>query len=542
MKPSQNSKSSSIEARSTIQNPGMSMDRGRVTAIALGAICLATFMTNFDSTVVEVALPRFQASLGIDMSGLQWILNAYNLPVVCLLLTSGTLGDIYGRKRVFLAGMLLFTIASIICGLSPNLEILLVGRTLQGIGAAILIPLSLTILAVMFPDPRERAKAIGLWSAVSALALVAGPALGGLLIDTLGWQSVFFLNIPLGVFAFRMIARSVEEGKNLTKPKLDLAGLVFSIILLASFTCLLMEGSKGIWLSTHIFWVLGITIFSLLAFWVIESRSHHPMIPLWLFKNSTFTIANIIPVLVFFASTSLLFIFGLFLQQVQGYSVTGTGIIFMPMNVAIIVASFVSGWIAARLGWRFPCISGLTLACVSVFSLAQTGLDTESRDVLWQLILSGFGGGLTIAPLASAAINAVPPIQEGIASAIFNISIYLGSILGISLQGTVFSLSLTSNLNRSLSAWNLPSNLQERLIADALHGGTKVPSDLPVGISASVWHQVFSQAFVSGVHAAVLIASVALLVGVLLILAFVPPSFKGRRETFGSRCHERPKE
>lgn len=542
MKPIQNSKSSSIEARSTIQNPGMSMDRRRVKAIALGAMCLTLFMTNFDSTVVEVALPQFQASLGTDMLGLQWILNAYNLPVVSLLLTSGTLGDSYGRKRVFLAGMLLFTIASIICGLSPNLEILLAGRTLQGIGAAVLIPLSLTILTAMFPDPKERAKAIGVWSAISALALVAGPGLGGLLIDTLGWQSVFLLNIPLGVLAFRMTACSVEEERNLEKPKLDLPGLVFSIILLASLTCLLTEGSKGVWLSSHILWLLGITSFSFLGFWVIESRSSHPMLPLQLFRNSTFTVANTIPVLVFFASTSLLLIFSLFLQQVQGYSVAGTGVLFMPMNVAIILASFVSGWIAARLGWRFPCISGLTLASVSIFSLAHIGLDTDYRNILWNLVLSGFGGGLTISPLAAAAMNSVLPIQEGIASAIFNTSIYLGSILGISLQGTVLAQRLASDLRRSLSAWNLPSNLQERLIADALHGGTKVPSDLPVGISASVWHQVFSQAFVSGVHAAVLIASVALLVGVLLILAFVPPSFKGRRETFGSRCHERPKE
>jgi EmrB/QacA subfamily drug resistance transporter len=528
MKPIQDAKSSSLEERSPSKAQGISMAQGRTKAIALGALCLTTFMTNCDSNVVEVALPQFQSSLGVDMSGLPWILNAYNLPVVSLLLTSGTLSDTYGRKRVFLTGMLLFVIASVICGFSPNLGILLTGRTLQGMGAAVLIPLSLTLLTFIFPDPAERAKAIGVWAAISGLALVVGPVLGGFLIDTFGWQSIFFVNIPLGVLAFRMTADAVEEVSSPDQPQLDWPGLGFSIILLASLTCLLTEASTGEWLSPRVLWLLGVTSLSFVGFLRVESRSHHPMLPLQLFRNSTFTIANTIPVLVFFASNSLVFIFSLFLQQMKGYSVAGTGFLFLPMNISIILASFVSGWVAAQLGWRFPCMSGLTLASVSVFALTQIDLDADYQNILWNLVIAGFGGGLTISPLAAAAMNSVRQIQEGIASSVFNTSIYLGSILGISLQGTIFSLQLTSELKQSLSALDLPEDLQDRIITDALHNLAKVPNNLPDTLSPLALQQAIQQAFVGGVHTMLFVAGLALSAGVGLILYFMLPKLKPR--------------
>lgn len=527
MKPIQNSKSSSETARSTIQKPIMPMEQGRVKAITLGAMCLALFMTNFDGTVVDVALPQIQKSLGANMLGLQWILNAYNLPVVSLLLTSGTLADIYGRKRVFLIGLAIFTISSAICGLAPNLEILIAGRSLQGIGAAALIPLSLTIVTTTFPEPKKRTKAIGIWSAVSALALFAGPGLGGLLVDRLGWQSIFMLNVPVGIITLIVTSRVVQEGRNLTKPRLDLLGLVFSIAFIAFLICVITEGSTGVW-SLHILWLLGITGLSLLGFLVVESRSKHPMIPLSLLRNRTFAVVNITQALVFFTSGGLLFIFSLFLQQVQGYSAAATGVRFLPMNGAIIVASLVSGWIAARLGWRFPIISGLIMASIATLSLTHINVDTEYREIVWSLVLSGFGGGLTIAPLASAAMNSVLPIQEGIASAVFNISIQFGGILGIAIQGTILAQQLASNLRRSLSAWNLPSNLQDKIIAEALHNLAEIPKDLPSSISPLVLHQEIKNAFVSGLHTTVFITSLSLLVGAMLILLFTASTAKRR--------------
>lgn len=502
------------------------MNQGRGKAITLATMCLALFMAYLDDTVVNLALPDIQLSLGSNVSGLQWILNAYTLAAASLVLTSGTLGDIYGRKRVFLLGLVIFTIASFICGIAPNLEILIAGRAFQGIGAAALVPGSLSILANTFPESKEKAKAIGIWAAISGIALVAGPVLGGLLVDSMGWQSVFFLNVPIGVVAFLASSRVVRESKNPSKQRLDVPGLLISIVLLASLTYALTEGNAGVWRSPLIVFLLAVAGLSLLGFLIVESHSSHPMLPLHLFNNPTFTALNAVSVSVYFTLVSLLFIFSLFLQQVQGYSTATAGVCFLPLNGAFVIASLCSGWFAARLGFRFAIAAGLLLAGFATLSFMGISADTEYGTIMWKLVLSGFGAGLALSPLVTAAMSSTPPHQAGIASAVLNTSNRLGGVLGISIQGTIFTQLLTSNLKRSLMAWGVPSNLQERLIADALHGVAKVPSDIPTSISGLAFHQAFSNAFVSGLHAVVLVASVALLAGALLILAFVPPTFK----------------
>lgn len=501
------------------------INRDRVKAITLGAMCFALFMANLDDTVVNVALPKIQMSLASNVSGLQWILNAYTLAAASLMLTSGTLGDIYGRKRVFQAGLVIFTIASLICGFAPSLTILIIGRTFQGMGAAALVPSSLAILADTFPEPKEKAKAIGIWSAVSGLALLAGPVVGGLLVDILGWQSVFFLNVPLGVIAFGLTSRFVKEVVKPKKQSIDVPGLVLSIILLASLTYALTESNAGVWRSPLIVWLLAVAGLSLLAFLIVESNSSHPMLPPNLFKNPTFTVVNIVSVLIFFTFASLLFLFSLFLQQVQGYSATATGMRFLPLNGGFVIASIFSGWFVARLGSRFTITTGLLIGSVTILLFMRISADTDYGAIMWNLFLSGFGSGLTLPALTAAAMSTGPPTQAGIASAVLNTSNRLGGVLGVALQGTILTQGLTSDIRRSLSAWNLSSNLQDRLIADALHGGAKVHSDLPSSISKLALHQAFSNAFVSGLHTALLIASVAMLAGVFLVLVFVQPSF-----------------
>ncbi|MEO0924529.1 MAG: MFS transporter [Cyanobacteria bacterium J06643_13] len=504
--------------------PTTAIAQNRVKAIALGTICLTLFMTNLNDTVMNVALPQIQISLGSDVSGLQWILNAYTLTAASLMLPSGTLGDIYGRKGVFLTGLVIFTTASLVCGFSPNLQILIVGRMLQGVGAAALIPTSLAIITDTFPEPTEKTKAIGIWSAVSGIALVLGPLLGGVLIDNLGWQSVFWLNLPLGAVAFWITLRFVRQGKHRSR-NIDLPGIVLSISLLGSVTYLLTEGNT----TSERSW-LAVAIFSLLAFLWVESRSRHPMLPLNVFQKPSFATVNLVHIIVFFAFMSLIFIFSLFLQQVQGYSATAAGMRFLPLNAAFVSALLVSGWFAARLGLRSTIAAGLTLASVATFSFIRIGVDTAYGAMWGGLVLSGLGAGITLAPLATVALNSVLPTQAGIASALLNITTRLGGVLGIAIQGKILSQQLSDRLARSLSEWNLTADLQERLTAAALHGGTTVPRDLPVGISSAVWHQAFSQAFVSGLHATVVIASVALLAGALLMLAFVPSSFKAKRD------------
>ncbi|BAZ50011.1 hypothetical protein NIES4103_26250 [Nostoc sp. NIES-4103] len=500
------------------------MNRGRVKAITLVAMCFALFMAYLDDTVVNIALPKIQISLDAGVSGLQWVLNAYTLAAASLVLTSGTLGDIYGRRRVFLTGLVIFTIASVVCGFAPNLSILIAGRTLQGIGAAALIPGSLSILTDTYSEPKQKAQAIGIWSGVSGIALVAGPVLGGVLVDTLGWQSVFFLNVPFGAIAFWVTSRFVKDSKNPKNQRLDLPGLLLSIMLLAALTYGLTQGNAGAWRSPLIVCLLAVAALSFVGFLLIESRSSHPMLPLDLFKQPRFAVANFVSLLVFFTLVSLLFLFSLFLQQVQGYSAAAAGIRFLPMNAAFIIASLVSGWFVALLGPRFAITTGLVLAGVATFSFRGISADTEYAAIVWNLVVSGFGGGLAIAPLVGLAMNSAPSSQAGIASAVNDMSNRLGSVLGIAIQGTILTQQLTSDLVRSLSAWNLPSNLQDQLIADALHGGIKISNHLPANISQLALHQAINNAFVSGLHTAVLIASVALLTGAFLIVLFVQPT------------------
>ncbi len=507
------------------------MAMNRVKVLVLAAMCFGLFMANLNDTAVNVALPKIQLSLGSNVSGLQWILNAYALPATSLVLPSGTLGDIYGRKRVFLTGLVLFTMASLICGFAPSLGVLIAGRTLQGIGAAALIPTSLSILVDTFPEPKEQAKAIGIWGGVSGLALVAGPVLNGLLVEIFGWQSVFFLNVPLGAIAFWVTSGVVKKGVHPKKQSIDVPGLVLSIVFLSSLTYALTEGSNGGWQSPLILLLLSAAGLSLVAFLVVESQSSQPLLPLHLFKNQTYAVVNVVQVSVMFTLVSLLFIFSLFLQQVHGYSAAAVGVCFLPMNAAFVIASIGSGWFAARLGWRFTITTGLTLASVMIFSFIQTSADTEYGTLLWKLVLSGFGAGLAVSPLTAVAMSSAPSTQAGIASAVLNTSTCLGLVLGVALQGSIFKQRLASDLARSLSAWHLPSNIQNELIAEVLSGNVKVSNHLPANISLLAFHQATHHAFVSGLHAVILVAGLALLTGALLILVFAQPTSK-RRPSF----------
>lgn len=494
----------------------------RTKAIILGAMCLALFMTNFDGTSTDVALPQIQKNLEANVLGLQWVLNAYHLPVASLLLACGKFGDMYGRRRIFLLGVIIFTTASALCGVAPNLELLIAGRAIQGIGAAAIIPLSLTIVTATFPNLQERTKAIGIWSAVSALALMAGPALGGVFVDHLGWQSIFLFNVPLGFITFYLTFRAFKEEPTPANQPLDWMGLICSIVVIASLTYVLTQG--GSWLSPSILIAIGMMGLCLVGFWIVESHSAHPVIPLSLLKNRAFAAILGTQTLVFFTSGGLFFMLSLFLQQVQGYSAAATGLCFLPMNSAIILASFMSGWVAVRLGWRFPIVSGLVMASVATLSLTRIQVDTEYGLILWNLVLSGFGGGLTIAPLATAAMNSVLSGQEGIASAVSSISIQMGGILGIAVQGAIFSRRFAADLKQSFIEWNVPADVQNRIMSESLHNLSIIPDDLLSTLSPSTLQQLIKTAFVSGLQLSLFVATLALILGVVVILTLVPKS------------------
>ncbi|MEL6605403.1 MAG: MFS transporter [Cyanobacteria bacterium J06614_10] len=500
--------------------PPLPENRQRATVLA--AMCLALFMTNFDGTAGDLALPQIQKGFGSNMLGVQWFLNAYHLPVASLLLANGKFGDFFGRKKIFLLGLSVFTLSSLLCGLAPNLPVLIGVRSLQGIGAAALIPLSLTIVTATYTEEAERTKAIGIWSAVSALAMVAGPGLGGLLIDSLSWRSVFFVNVPLGLLTLGLTTRAFHERRPPTRSALNLPSILLSVLSIACLTYLLTEGSADIaaW-QTRI--MLAVTALSFGLFAWSEARSPQPLIPATLIRNRRFFVICATQMLVFFMSGGLFFILSLFLQHVQGYSATLTGLCFLPMNGAIIAASFASGWVVARLGWRFPILTGLAMVSAAIYSLTYINTGTGYLEILGTLVLAGFGGGLTIPPLAAGAMNAVLTAEEGIASAISSISIQFGGILGIGLQGAVFSARLSADLRQTMADWQLPAAIENRLVENALQHFAEVPSSLPRTVSPAALERAVKAAFVSGLQATLWVALLAILLGLFAIAFLVPP-------------------
>jgi EmrB/QacA subfamily drug resistance transporter len=500
--------------------------------LTLFAMCFALFMAMLDNTVVNVALPKIQDSLGAGVSGLQWVVDAYTLLFASLLLTGGTLGDLYGRKRLFMSGLVIFSIGSLLCGLSGSIGFLIASRALQGVGAAALIPSTLSILTHTFPDPRERAQAIGLWAGVSGLALALGPVVGGLLVDSLGWQSVFFLNVPVGLVGLFVAARFAPESKNPEGRTLDIPGQILGIAWLGSLTYALIEGNARGWRSPIILSAFAIAVVGLIAFLLVERRSASPMLQLSFFRNSTFTGAVSVAALVSFGMFGMLFFLSLFMQNVQGYSPVGAGLRFLPATVAIIITAPLAGRWASRIGSRIPMTIGLAMVGTGMLLYMGVNEFTPYLHWFWIQPIQGVGMGLTMAPMTAAVMSSVPPARSGMASATTNASREVGGTFGIALLGAILTARLNSVMTGALTALGIPTAVQSKIEFAMSHGGAGGASkSLPQGIDAAAVSAAFKHAFVDGMHVAMLVAAAALLFGSLVAFLFVEPHAGERPET-----------
>jgi len=320
----------------------------RVKLFTLGAMCFGLFMVMLDNTVVNLALPTIQRTLGSGLSGLQWIVDAFTLLLASLMLTGGTLGDLYGRKRAFMSGVAIFTAGSLFCALSPSVSVLIAGRAVQGIGAAAMMPVTLAIITNTFHDPTERAQAIGIWAGVSGTALALGPVIGGVMVDALGWQSIFYLNVPIGIIALVLTSRVVRESKNPEGRSLDIPGQLLAIVGLASLTYGFIEANTYGWGSTRLVTMFVVAGVTLTAFTLVELRTRSPMLDLSFFRNRTFFGANLVGLLVSFGFFSILFFLALFMQNVLGYTAAQAGVRQVPTTVAVMITSIVSVGLAPR--------------------------------------------------------------------------------------------------------------------------------------------------------------------------------------------------
>lgn len=486
----------------------------RIKLFTIGAMCFGLFMVMLDNTVVNLALPTIQRELSSGLTGLQWIVDAFTLLLASLMLTGGTLGDLFGRKRIFMAGLAIFTAGSLLCALSPSIGVLIGGRAVQGLGAAIMMPSTLAILTNTFHDPKERAQAIGIWAGVSGIALALGPVLGGVMVDSFGWQSIFYLNVPIGLAALVIAARVVRESKNPQARGLDLPGQVLAVTGLASLTYALIEANNYGWGSSRIVSLLIVAGVALTSFAVWETRARNPMLRLSFFKNVTFTGANIVGLLVSFGFFGILFFMALFMQNVQGFSPTGAGVRQLPTTLAVMVVAIIAGRVVGRIGARLPMTVGMFLLGSAILLFQTVQATTPYSAYWWILVIQGVGAGLVFSPMTTAVMSTVPGSRAGMASATFNTTRQVGGVFGIALLGSIVTGRFAAELKGSLSALGLPQTITDQIATVAQHGrgtGGTFPS-IP-GVDASAIHAAINDSFTTGLHRGLLICGIVVLVG-----------------------------
>lgn len=406
-------------------------------AVLLAVTCLGQFMVLLDNTIVGAALPDMQHRLHTELTGLQWIVDAYVLLVAMLLLTGGVFADRFGRKRVYLTGVAVFTAASLVCALAPSVSWLITGRVLQGIGAAALAPASLALLAAAYPVPQERMKAIGLWAGLSGIGLAAGPVAGGVLTQAFGWPAIFFVNLPFGVGLLLVGLRRLDESRNPNAPAIDIPGTALSVLAVGVLTYGLIEGGARGWTSPEILACFAAAVVFLAAFIAVEARRNAPMLSLRLFKQRLFTVSNTAMVVVGFALMGSSFFFSQFFVYVQGSSIMRAGLQTLPQSLAMIVVSPYAGRLAARYGFRVVVTTGLALAGLGLMALGTVHADTGYENVWWRLALAGTGFALAMSPLTGAAIQAVSPHEGGLASGVSSTTRQIGAVFGVAVLGAI---------------------------------------------------------------------------------------------------------
>lgn len=449
----------------------------------VAAVAGGLFLSVVSSTMVSVALPSIGRDLHASATDLQWIVDAYVLVYASLLVAGGVLGDRRGRKGVFLAGVAIFGLGAGIAGLAPGIGTLLAGRVVQGLGPALVIPGSLTIIRATFHDARQRAAAIGVWSTGSGLAMAAGPALGGAVVAGLGWRAVFWLNVPAAALLLVLAARYIPRlPRHPVRDRFDWPAAALVTVALAALAYAIIGGQDRGWTSPAIIAAFAGGAVLLAAFTVRERRVAAPLVDVGLFARGTFTAANVAGLIVFFAFIGAIVYLSAYFQQVQGLTPVAAGLAVSPVGVAFAAAAPLSGRLTARFGAHGPLVGGLLLAGGATLGLLRLDAGTGMGAIWWNFALAGFGVGLCMAPMTTTAMSAVDAAHAGMASAVHNALRQLGQVLGVAVLGALVYAGLPG-----------------------AHGGARLSPDQ-------------RPAFVAGLHHAMWLSGLALLAAALLAI------------------------
>jgi EmrB/QacA subfamily drug resistance transporter len=437
--------------------------------LVLSLVCIAQFMVILDATVVNVALPSIQEDLEMSPSELQWVVNSYTLIFGGFLLLGGRAGDLIGRKRLFLIGLVIFTVASLLNGLATSSEFLILARGLQGLGAALVSPAALSIVTTTFAEGQERTKAMGVWSAIAAGGGAVGLLLGGILTDLFSWPWIFFVNIPVGIAAFVLSLRYVPESKDEKAHKaFDVAGAVTVTAGLIALVYGLVKTAEEGWVSLH---TLGFGILALVllaAFVVIEHRSAEPLVRLNIFLQRTIRSANVVMLLVAAGLFAMFYFNSLYFQRVLGYSPIEAGLAFVPFTLGIVIGAGLSQFLVKAIGLRSVGIAGMTLGAIGM--LLFLGLDvngTYLTDLLPGIMLISIGMGMTFVPVTLIATSGIAAGDAGLASGLLNTSQQIGGALGLAVLSTLATSRTTESLE-SLGRAPNPADTASALV-DGFH-------------------------------------------------------------------------
>jgi EmrB/QacA subfamily drug resistance transporter len=478
-------------------------------------MCIAQGMILLDNTIVNVALPSIQRELGVTPSNLEWIINAYVLALASLILPGGTLGDRFGRKRFFLIGLAIFTVFSAACALSRDDPQLIVFRALQGVGAAAMAPLTLSILVDAFP-PERRTTAIGIWAGVSGLGFGAGPILGGLLIELFDWSAIFWVNIPLGVACFLLTVAAVQESRNPGARRLDPMGTLLASGGLFLVTFALIETNTHPWGSGYTLSLLGAGVAALVCFVLHERRVEHPMVPLGLFRSPQFSSANVVYALAYLALAGMFFFVTLYFQNVKGWSALQTGLSWIPLNLPFLLVSPFAGRFVRRFGTSWVSGGGILLGAVGTIGLAQLDVGSSYHAAWPCYLLIGFGYGFAVPAVSSAAMGAVPAAQSGVGSGILNSSRQVGAAVGLAVLGSISHAIVSRSWQLHIEALPAGVRAQAASLFPSVAGGEGRAIGALIGPEAA---SMAFESFVSGLHVALWVAGAAMVLGAAI--AFV---------------------
>ncbi len=490
-------------------------------ALTLLVASLGSFMVLLDGSIIFVALPEIQRDLGAQLSSLQWTVDAYTLPFAALMLTAGTVGDRFGRKRVFLIGLVLFLIGSALCGFATGLAPLITGRVVQGLGAAAISTGSLALLVSAFTDPPGRAKAIGIWTAVSGVSLALGPLLGGILIDAFSWNAIFLINLPIGVLALALGVTRLSESRTPDARGVDLPG---QVLVASGLFCLvlgLIQGEREGWTSPLIVSLLVGAVVLLAAFVAVERRSSEPLLPLDLFRNRTFTVSCAIASLLGFVIVGAMFFMAQFFMAVQSATPLQAGLRLLPLTLGIFFFSPPASRIAGKVGPRKPVILGALLVTIGFVLLAGIQPDTGFGSVWWKLALVGAGIGCMFAPLTVAVMGSTPPQRAGLGSSMINTTRITGFTAGAAVLGTVVVSLFRDHIASALVGLGVPAGVSaetsEKVGGSGAFAGAG--GDLPVDSAA--FAAVVDQSFVDAIHVVFYICAACTLLAAALAAAFM---------------------